>query len=487
MLHHEPERSSGQGRRVAVVAFAAALPVASEAVPATCERHEEPIMQFDARGVALTGASAFARDQYDVAVRQFQSYVGDPVATLDAALADSPGFVSGHAFKALALFTMAEKALLPQVQASLDAANACAGNASDRERGVLAATGRLAGGDWHAGALLLDRVLVDSPRDAVALQAGHLMDFFRGDATNLRNRVARVLPHWSADTPGYSYVLGMHAFGLEEMNQYAEAESAGRRALELERCDGWAVHAVTHVMEMQGRIDEGTAWLTDREPDWAPDNGFAFHNWWHLALFHLDAAHYGEALALHDRYVHPGPAQFALTLVDATALLWRLHLEGVDVGDRFERVADEWEARLEQDRAFYAFNDVHAMLAFVAAQRTAAIARLNANLALAAAGADANAAMTRDVGLPLAQGIEAFGQGRFEAAADLLESARPIAQRFGGSHAQRDVITLTLIEAALRGGMRRRAEHYVAERLAGKPHNRWGLRLAGRAQALAPN
>jgi hypothetical protein len=109
---------------------------------------------------------------------------------------------------------------------------------------------------------------------------------------NLRNRVTRVLPHWDASVPGYSYVLGMHAFGLEEMNQYSQAEAEARRALELERKDGWAVHAATHVMEMQGRIDEGIAWLETREPDWAPDNGFAFHNWWHLALFYLDGAHY---------------------------------------------------------------------------------------------------------------------------------------------------------------------------------------------------
>ncbi len=442
-------------------------------------------MQYDARGVALTGASAFARDQYDVAVRQFQSYVGDPVATLDAALADSPGFVSGHVFKALAVFTAAEKAMLPMVVDALSAARREERAATERERGLIAAAQRLVDGDWDGGAVLLDRVLVDTPRDAVALQAGHLMDFYRGDAVSLRNRVSRVLPYWDAATAGYSYVLGMHAFGLEEMNQYAEAEATGRRALEMEPRDGWAVHAVTHVMEMQGRIDEGASWLTSRESDWAPDNAFAFHNWWHLALFHMDAARYADALDLHDRYVHPGPAQLALTLVDATALLWRLRLEGVDVGDRFARVADEWEARLATDRGFYAFNDMHAMFAFVATRRLAAIEALHANLASAAAGTDANAAMTRDVGIPVAQAIEAFGRERYAEAADLIEPVRLVAQRFGGSHAQRDVITLTLIEAALRGGMRRRAEHYITERLACKPHNRWGMRLARRAEAIA--
>jgi len=152
-------------------------------------------------------------------------------------------------------------------------------------------------------------------------------------------------------------------------------------------------------MEMQGRIDEGVAWLESRRDDWAPDNGFAFHNWWHLALFYMDRADYDRALALYDANIHPAPTQFALPLVDATALLWRLALEGVDVGRRFETVADEWEARLPTDRGFYAFNDLHAILAFVATGREAATATLLAALALAAAQAGTNAMMSRDVGL----------------------------------------------------------------------------------------
>ena len=442
-------------------------------------------MQQDARGVPVTGASAFARDQYEIALRQFQSYVGDPVATLDAALADSPDFIAGHVFRALAMFTASEKSFLPAVADSLSEAARRQAQANARELGLIHATQRFVDGDWSGGCLALDRVLADHPRDAVALQVGHLMDFYRGDALNLRNRISRVLPHWDAATPGYSYVLGMHAFGLEEMNQYAEAEAAARRALSLERKDGWAVHAMTHVLEMQGRVDEGVAWLTSREGDWAPDNMFAFHNFWHLALFHLDAGRYDEALALYDARIHPGPAQYVLTLVDATALLWRLTLEGVDVGDRFATVADEWQGRLDQDRGFYAFNDVHAMLAFVATGRGEAIERLAANLALAAAGNGTNAMMSRDVGLPLAQGIEAFGRGQYGVAIDLIESVRDIAHRFGGSHAQRDIITLTLIEAALRSNQPKRARHFIAERLVHKPDGRWGRRLADRAHSLS--
>ena len=113
-------------------------------------------------------------------------------------------------------------------------------------------------------------------------------------------------------------------------------------ALSIQPRDGWAVHAAVHVMEMQGRIDEGIKFFTSRESDWAPNNAFAFHNFWHLVLFCMDGAHYDRALAIFDGHIHPEPAAYVLSLLDATALLWRLQLEGVDVADRFDRVVDDW-------------------------------------------------------------------------------------------------------------------------------------------------
>lgn len=429
----------------------------------------------------MTGASDFARTRHDTAIHQFQSYVGDPLATIDEALADSPAFVAGHLLKAAALYTLCERQYVPMAAESLASAKRYETSANARERGMIAALDALVGGQWKRGAQLLDHVLIDEPRDVLALQVGHLMDFYRGDALNLRNRIARVLPSWDASVPGYSYVLGMHAFGLEEMNQYTEAEETAWRALELQPKDGWAVHAAVHVMEMQGRIDEGVEILTSRESDWAPDNAFAFHNFWHLALFHMDGARYDRALGLFDSALQPGPVPLILTLIDRTALLWRLRLEGVDVGKRFEPVADEWEGRLEGEAGFYAFNDTHAAMAFVATDRGVALDRLMARMLEAVADENANAAMTRDVGLPLVEGLAKFGRGHYPAAIEAIESMRDGASRFGGSHAQRDVITLTLIEAALRNGDDARARHYIAERLVQKPKGEWGRRLARRA------
>jgi tetratricopeptide (TPR) repeat protein len=443
-------------------------------------------MLKDARGLPLTVSDTRALELYEAALYSARTFRGDPLAPLDKAIALAPDFAGAHAAKALLLMTFFERRFSADALAVLDAGKAALARGTPREQALAAAARRIAEGDWHGGTEALDRVLVDHPRDILALQVAHFMDFFRGDALNLRNRVSRVLRHWTASTPGYSFLHGMHAFGLEECNQYPEAEAAGMRALSLAPEDAWAVHAVTHVMEMQGRIDEGARFLEERRADWATaDNGFAYHNWWHLALFHMDRGDFRAALALYDEVLADAHA-VALSRVDATALLWRLRLEGADLGDRFEAVADAWEQALDGEGGFYAFNDFNAAMSFAATGRAGAIAKLRAALDAAAWEKRANGEMTRVVGIDVCEAAFDFCDGRYAHAAGRLAAVRDVASRFGGSHAQRDILTLTLIEAARRSGQARLAQHYAAERLVHKPASRWGWRLLERAEpALA--
>jgi tetratricopeptide (TPR) repeat protein len=430
----------------------------------------------------MTVSDPSSVEHFETGLRQFQTYFGDPIATAEAALRIDPAFILGHVLRAAALATLAERRFIEQARVSLVSAEALLPEANDRERSLVGAMRLVIDGDWDAACRALDAVLVDHPRDALALQTAHLLDFYRGDALNLRNRIARVLPAWSPSVPGYSYVLGMHAFGLEECNEYERAEDVGRRALGIQPRDAWAIHAVTHVFEMQGRIEEGIEWLESREADWAIDNGFAFHNLWHLALFHLDRQRYDACLALYDRRIHPSPPDAALQLLDATALLWRLYLEGVDCSDRASVLADNWAGRLDIERGFYAFNDMHAMMAFAMAGREAEAASLLEDLVWAANEATgSNRMMSREVGLPVCRAVLAFGEGRYADAIAPLLAVRDGASRFGGSHAQRDALTVTLVEAAIRSGRSALARHVIAERTAEKPSSGWLWRLHARA------
>jgi hypothetical protein len=207
----------------------------------------------DPRGVTMSATSESNAALFETALRQLQSYRGDPVATIDTALAADPDFVLGHILRTEVCITMWERGFLPEVQRGLLHLERLAPSATDRERLHIAAIRDWAFGDWDAMRSRLDRLLEEYPTDVLALQVGHLADFYHGDRNNLRGRVARVLPAWSRDMPGYGFLLGMLAFGFEECGDYGRAEESGRRAIELEPDDCWAQHAVTHVMEMQAR------------------------------------------------------------------------------------------------------------------------------------------------------------------------------------------------------------------------------------------
>jgi hypothetical protein len=239
---------------------------------------------------------------------------------------------------------------------------------------------------------------------------------------------------------------------------------------------------VTHVMEMQGRIREGIDFLTSRERDWADNNGLAFHNWWHLGLFHLEAGNVAQVLDLYDRRIRPASSQVPLEMIDGSSMLWRLQLRGVDVGHRWGALASCWEPFV--DHAYYAFNDAHAVMSFVGAQRMDLAQRTIAAMEQKCTGTDTNATMAREVGLPLAKALVSFADRRYSDVVRRLLAIRTIASRFGGSNAQRDLIHLTLVEAALRSDQIRLARALIAERTQLKPSSPSNWQLTARVMEL---
>ncbi|MGF1622412.1 MAG: tetratricopeptide repeat protein [Rhodomicrobiaceae bacterium] len=423
-------------------------------------------MITDAQGNNLSGATSEAAVLFDRAVEAFNLYRGDPVGLLDSAIEAAPDFAMAHIMKAH-LFGLATEPEATSEARSI-VARARSIRLSDREAFHVTALDLLLEGEWTAAAIALDRHNADHPHDLVALQSGHLMDFYRANAKDLRDRIARMLPKWSADMPGYSILLGMHAFGLEETGDYARAEETGRRAVDLQPLDCWAHHAVAHVMEMQGRAEDGIGWMIAREPHWSgDDNFFKVHNWWHRSLNHLDLGQIDEVLALYDGPIRQDRSMVVLDMVDASALLWRLHLSGHDVGDRWEEVATAWDSHA--DGRTYPFNDWHAVMAYLGAGRSGEVERIVA--AYRNGGGSETAAWGRRTALPLIEGFAAFWRGDYEATAQHLHGARYIANSFGGSHAQRDIIDWTLTEAAVRGGLTTLGEALANERLALKPHS----------------
>jgi tetratricopeptide (TPR) repeat protein len=428
----------------------------------------------DQFGAMVTSGDAAAVRQFDVAVARLMIFNNDPVAEVDKATAIDPGLVMGHVLKGLLCVLGTEKSLLPDACAALEAARAVSSGASDREQLHLQALGAWIDGRLGDACAIWERTLVDNPNDALAMLAAHQGDFFLGQSSELRDRVARRLPEIDRGCRLEGYYLGMHAFGLEEMGDYARAEAAGMRAVAGDPRDAWAIHAVAHVLEMTNRVVDGQQWLTSRTDDWSEDNFFAVHNWWHLALFYLDQQRWDEVLSLYDTRIRGTDSAAIMDMLDASALLWRLRLHGVDVGDRWQRLVAVWEPHIED--AWYSFNDTHAMMSFVGAGRNDLAVRLLAVMERSAGQPTDNGMMTRTVGLPFAKALVAHADGRYAEAVDLLMPVKAIAARAGGSHAQRDVLAQTLTSAAEKAGRRSLARSLLNERLALKPRS--GLNVA---------
>jgi tetratricopeptide (TPR) repeat protein len=428
----------------------------------------------------VSGANAASLEAYEQAAHELLCMVDDPVASVQRALSCSPQMTMAHVLKAWLHLLGTEPGALAVARAALDAATALP--ADERERRHVAAAQALVDGHWREAARRLEDLSLDHPRDTLALQAGHQLDFFLGDSRMLRDRVARALPAWDAGVPGWHALLGMHAFGLEETGDYDTAQAQGERCVELQPRDSWGWHAVAHVHEMRHRPQDGIAWLQPNSDRWAPGSFLGCHNWWHLALYHLELDDHAEVLRLYDAAIGGTGSAVVLDMVDASALLWRLTLRGVDVGDRWQPLADRWTPLAGS--GWYAFNDLHAMIAFAGAGRQAEQQELLQAQQVAMAADGDNAMFTREVGHPAALAVQAFARGEHAHAAELLRGIRSQAQRFGGSHAQRDLIDLTLLEAALRGGRRALAAGLAAERRALRPQSAPAQRAWQRAQAL---
>jgi tetratricopeptide (TPR) repeat protein len=434
----------------------------------------------DQFGLKLSASDESAVGHFDAALSKVLSFQGNPVADLDRAIATDPGFLMASVLKALIFGLSTERSQVSDALALIAAVQRIGAGASSRETKHVAAVEAWLDGRFSDACDVWEDVLVEHPNDAIAMFAAHQADFFLGQASELCHRVARRLPDIDKGSALEGYYWGMYAFGLEEMGDYAKALDVGRRAVGRDRNDAWAIHAVAHVFEMTNRVDEGERWLLSHASDWV-DSNLAVHIWWHLALYYCDQQRWDRVLELYDAGIRCAASNVVMELLDGSALLWRLKLYDIDVGNRWQGLAGAWEARIGE--AWYAFNDMHAMMAFAGAGRFDLAQRLIAVLRATAAEQTDNGAMMRAVGLPVSEALLAYAERRYASAVGLLVPVRTRAVRAGGSHAQRDVVAQTLLSAAEKAGQIQLARALLNERLELRPHSilnqRWMERVMG--------
>ncbi|MEM6664952.1 MAG: tetratricopeptide repeat protein [Pseudomonadota bacterium] len=407
----------------------------------------------DQFGLPIRIESAEALSHWNATVLAFLAHAAATPDHLGNTLSADPRFLRGHIAKGFFCALLGRLEIVQAARDSLREAKRLAAedDADDVDRALLSALTAYLAGNPLSAADQLDALLLKRPTDAFVAKLEHAVRFVMGDARGMRASMTRIADAYGNDHPAAGYLSGCLAFSLEETGDFEAAERAGRRGLDLAADDAWGLHAVSHVLDMCARADDGVAWLEDRRESWQHCNNFRYHVWWHLALFYLDRGEYDAVFNLYDTEIRPDHTDDYRDISNAASLLCRLQLEGVEVGNRWDELAALSETRAEDN--CLAFADLHYMLALLGGNRQSAATRLITGMRRQAVrGSSDFEHVQRAVGVPVAQGLAAFTAGDYAGANASLSRVMGSLPMIGGSHAQRDVFERVAIEAAIRSG-----------------------------------
>ncbi|MBN9427284.1 MAG: tetratricopeptide repeat protein [Burkholderiales bacterium] len=395
----------------------------------------------NAHGLVFTCSNHDAVEAYDRTLRRYVAFDRQTGAEMKAMLALDPEMPMGRLLRGCFLMLMGVGALVGKARTEADAVMREVAVLEPREALHAEALAAWTGGSLRKATSIWTSISMEWPKDVLALKLANFGAFYMGQSRMIRDVPAAALDHWQPAEYEYSYLLSLHAFGLEECGQYRLAESAGRRALDLNPNDPWAVHAVAHVLEAAGRADEGIDWVAGQAGHWGLANNFRYHIAWHQTLFHYEKGDLAGALDAYDRLVYSDQAVEYLDICNDASMLLRLEMAGADVGGRWVPVAEKVAARGLD--LVMSFPDVHFLLALCSSgdKRHRGIAEALAaqmdDFAVRSACDDADA--YRRVGVGLGRAILHFRDGHYGDAARLLMEVEAELPAIGGSHAQRDL------------------------------------------------
>lgn len=427
------------------------------------------MIYYDATGHDVTVVDADAVRAWDRTLSAFLAHGASTPVHLEDALDADPDFALAWAAKGLFYLLLGRSELISVARDALAKAHASAAvmPPSEREAVYIDALEHYLAGRMRGAAAVLDAHLLNHPADTLAMKLVQAIRFVLGDRQGMLASASSVLPAYGMDHPHRGYVLGCLAFAHEESGDYVEAERLGRSGLEIAPDDAWGLHAVAHVYDMTARNDDGVKWLETQSKAWAHCNNFGVHVWWHLALFYLDKGDYAHVLHLYDTKIRHEHTDDYRDIANGASMLVRLEIEGVDVGDRWQELAEICANRVDDGCVIFA--DLHYLLALQGGERDYAADKLITQISASAQKNDHDMhEVAALAGMPIATGLAAFRAGHYGLAHELLQDGNAEAQIVGGSHAQRDVFQRIMIEAAIRNGDWMGAQRNLAARTAAR-------------------
>lgn len=414
-------------------------------------------------GLHHTAANQQAVDAFDNVIEALYRIGKDTGDHLKAVFEADPDMPMAHCLKGYFFMFMATGSLRSKARQIYEKALVLGEQASPREQAHIKALGRWSHDDKASAIKIWDEILAEFPHDTVALRLGHFGHFYAGNAVGMRTALEGAFTSWDSSLPNYHFLLGMRAFAFEETGDYEQAEKNGRQALELDPVDPWAIHAVSHIMEMQERRSEGIDWITGHEDNWRGANNFRYHVMWHRALMYWGLGDLDQVLRIYDEELWDPESDEYADLCNNATILVRLEYLGVNVGDRWANLYNKVKARTDEHILMFA--DVHFAMMF------AAMGDADRVQSLITSSPEVGGELREKVGVPLCRAMLDFRGDEVQRAQSSLMSLRGRIVEIGGSHAQRDVFELLMIEASIKSGDLATARHMLENRTKTTPGN----------------
>jgi len=415
-------------------------------------------MAQDALGNEVSGPNDATLRGVDDFVDGFLGYETKATNVLAAADAD-PESVLANVYAGFTWMFLEAATAEDHAQLYLDRARAAAATANPREALLLSQLERWIAGDIPAVQRIGETIVEAFPRDLASVKLHQYFSFNRGDAKAML-AIAQKAEVANRENP---HLHGMLAFGYEQMHELDKAEREARLALEIKHKEPWAQHALAHVMLSTGRVREGVDFLDHAQRTWTDLNSFMYtHNWWHKALFHISLGDTQAVFEAYDHHVWGIEPTYSQDQVGAVSLLARMEIAGLDVGDRWQQLAQYLRPRAQDViQPFLTLQYLYGLARADYAEADTLLATIEEKARTSQAF---DRVVWREVALPAARGVYAHAKRDWGTAARNLTIANPRMTEIGGSHAQRDLFGQILLDAHLKLGNWRIAEQMLEMR-----------------------
>ena len=425
---------------------------------------------LDVRGLEVTAASEAAVRNFDATLAQYLRFGLDTGDCLKRTLAEDPEMALAHCVKGYFFMLFCVPALTVKARASLEAGRRSAAErgATERERRHLDALDAWTRGEFEEAVSHLEVILAAHPRDILALKLAHYLhtSISATTPTTETRSGGCCTPGTTPSTVTATCSACTRSRWRSRAPTQRRSRRAGPRWSAIRPTCGRCTRSRTSWRCRTGAA-KASPGIRESEPQLGDCNNFGYHVWWHLALFHLELEEVEPVLRLYDERMRADLSDEYLDICNATSMLWRLEERGVDVGDRWNELAERCEARTSDHQMV--FPDVHYMFALAAGGRDAAVERMLDSMRTFAEGGATEQRVMREAGVPIGRAIAHWYRGEYAEVVDVLAPVRYRLPLIGGSHAQRDLFHQVLIAAALASGRHETARALLSERTARKP------------------